>query len=65
MLTLNEYRDDFESYARDLLYISNVKREVQLLNFNVLQEKVHALFDRRVKKGRCFAYITKARQTGV
>ena len=44
MLTLNEYRDDFEAYARDLLYIANVKREVQLLDFNVLQQKVNARF---------------------
>ena len=65
MLTLNEYREDFEAYARDLLYIANTQREVQLFNLNVVQKKIHEQFDRRIKKGRCFLYVLKARQEGV
>jgi hypothetical protein len=64
MLTLNDYRESFDAYARDLLWIANIQREVQRFTMNNIQQKINSKFDHRIRKGRCFLYILKARQQG-
>jgi hypothetical protein len=63
--TLTELRDDFDLYARNYLWIVNTERKVQPFTMNVVQKRVHSLFDPLVKKGRVFMYVLKARQEGV
>jgi len=64
-VSLADYRNDFDRYARELLYITDAQRNLRMFNMNVVQRKIHEQFQPRLERGRVFLYVLKARQEGV